>query len=181
MSLINLFGRKNELLAIQNLVTKTPCDRLIFSEKQLFNMAKDSIQRDLEIANDCVKIINQTADPDTFFMRLNLLEEKSKRLVSFEQFKKYFSFSIAPSVAYNDFCANKQNAIKQFLIHYYSKISILADNMKTDKGRFNKYKKFYDSLQPYYGQMNTENIDYIETKFRACTRFLHVEKGKNGE
>lgn len=44
--------------------------------------------------------------------------------------------------------------------------------MKTDKGKLNQYQKFYDSLKPYFAEMNADNINYVETKYRVYTSAL---------
>ncbi len=171
--LLGLTGtKKQELLELQKLVVKDSPNRLIVSEKELVGTATAMITRDLKIVQDCVQIVNNTTKPDTFFYRLSLLEEKAQSLCAFEQFGNYIKFSVPPSAAFVDFSFSKQEAIRQFLIRYFFEIFDQARNLKTAKGKYNKYQKFYDSLQPYYEIMNDENIDYIETKYKAYTRDL---------
>lgn len=143
-------------------------NRLLVTEEQLLATTKYIAANDLRIINDCNYIIQSTLKPDTFFMRLNLLVEKAKHLVLLE---RYMSFSGAsPSSAYNEIVENYQEAVRLFLIRYFSDTYDKAEAMKTEKGRIGKYQKFYDSLQEYYCYMNDENIDYIETKYKAYTR-----------
>lgn len=165
MGLLNLFGgKKKELLALQKLVLKDSPNRLVMSEKQIVSSANRMVQRNIEIMNDCVRIVKETVKPDTFFMRLDLLEETTKGLSAFGKFKKYIHFSIPPFLVYANFRKDKPKAIAQFLVRYYEDTCKQAEGMKTEKGKINKYKKFYDSLQPYYDQMAAENIEYIEAK-----------------
>ena len=49
------------------------------NKKQLIQATSQQAQRYIEIANDCVKIVNDTVNPNTFFDRLELLEDTSKK------------------------------------------------------------------------------------------------------
>ena len=168
-SLISHNQEKEELLELQKLVLGNSPDRLIMSKEKLIATAKCAAQRDLEIIQDCVRIISETKKPDTFFSRLNLLISKVENLRIYE---KHLKFSGSPSAAYGQIWEQHQECIGQFLVRYFSDVLDQAEKLKTDKGQRNKYQKFYDSLQPYYDQMDASNIDYIETKYRAYTRSL---------
>ncbi len=159
--------RKDHLLRWQNLLMPDSPNRLIMTEQQLKAATLQQAENDLRIIQDCMNLVEKTTKPDVFFMRLNLLVEKSKHLVILE---KYITFSGAsPTAAYNDVLSNYNEAINQFLIRYFSETFEKAEAMKTEKGRIGKYQKFYDSLQEYYCYMNDENINYIETKYKAYT------------
>ena len=162
-------ANKEYLLSWQRLVMPDSQDDLIMTEQQLRSATMQQAENDLRIIQDCMRLVEKTTKPDVFFMRLNLLVEKSKHLVSLE---KYITYSGATATAaYNEVCTNYHEAINQFLIRYFSETLDKAESMKTEKGRIGKYKKFYDSLQMYYGYMSEENIDYIETKYKAYTRY----------
>lgn len=174
MGLLNLFIKKKkelDLLELQKIVVVDSPNRIIMSEKQLLQSAERMAQRDLEIIQDCIRILGETKKPDTFFSRFDLLVDTADRLRKFE---KYLSFSESPSAAYAEVWENRQECTGQFLVRYFSDVQYQAENLKTDKGKLNKYKKFYDSLQPYYDQMDADNIDYIETRYRAYTNRLNA-------
>ena len=173
-SIKNTIVKANEkrdfLLEWQNTILAEPTNRLIMSKQQLKASTIQQAENDLRIIKDCVAIIENTTQPDTFFMRLHLMIEKAKHLQTLE---KYIGFHNAtPSAALDEALNNYQESIKLFLIRYFSDTFDKAEKLKTDKGKYNKYKKFYDSLQEYYCYMSAENIDYIETKFSAYTRLL---------
>lgn len=175
MGLMDLFKgktNKDDLLQLQKIVVADSPDKLIMSEKQLKSLAATSAQRDLDIIQDCVRIIGTTKKPDTFFSRLDLLVEKADNLRTYEKFLSFKGAS--PSAAYGEIWSDYQEAIYQFLFRYFLDTLDQADKAKTAKGKLSKFQKFYDSLQPYYERMNAENIDYIETKFRAYTRDLRA-------
>ena len=171
MGLFDLFGnKKQELLELQKLVLDNSPDKLIMSEKQLKDLATKAAARDLEIIQDCIRIVGSTTKPDTFFSRLALLIDKADNLRKYEKFISFKGAS--PSEAYGQLWSDYQESIQRFLIRYFSDVFDQAEKLKTDNGKLNKYQKFYDSLQPYYSQMSADHIDYIETKYKAYTNLL---------
>lgn len=162
--------KRDYLLQWQKTVLADDVNKLIMTEQQLREATLQQAQNDLRIINDCKRLIETTLKPDVFFMRLNLLVEKAAHLCELE---KYISFSsVSPATAYTEVKNEYNQAVKQFLIRYFSDTFDKAEKMKTAKGKIGKYQKFYDSLQEYYCYMNEENIDYIETKFKAYTRII---------
>ena len=168
MGLFNMFkkdNRKNELLEWQNTIMADKTDRLLMTEQQLRQATQQQAENDHRIMTDCAKLVETTVKPDVFFMRLNLLVEKARHLCSLE---KYLSYSGAsPTDALKEIEDNYQEAVRQFLVRYFSDTFDKAEAMKTEKGRLGKYTKFYESLQEYYQYMNEANVDYVETKYKA--------------
>lgn len=165
--------RKERMLLWQHLVMPDSPNKLILTEQQLKSITLQQAQNDLRIINDCTRLVESTTKPDVFFMRLNLLVEKSKHLADLGH---YMKFSNVSPLAYNEVVNNYHETINHFLWRYFSDTFDKAEAMKTEKGKLGKYQKFYDSLQEYYCYMNEENIDYIETKYRAYTRKNSIKK-----
>lgn len=166
----SLFGgnKKQRLLNWQKIVMENSPDRLVMSEQQLRQVSIQQAQNDLRIMNDCRSLISSTVKPDVFFGRLNLLVERGEHLQRLEQ---YISFSGAtPTAALNEIKQNYQEAIHQFLVRYFSDTFDKAEAMKTEKGKQNKYIKFYESLQQYYCYMDDSNKEYVETKYHAYVK-----------
>lgn len=168
-----LFNKKKQkefFLNWQKLITQKESDRLLLNYKQLKAATITSIKNDQRIIGDCLEIVEKTAKPDTFFMRLNLMVEKTKHL---EALTEYADYAGIKTKGIEEFCENVPNAyndfIKKFLIRYFSDTFDKAESMKTEKGKIGKYQKFYDSLQEYYNSMTKEHIDFIETKYRLHT------------
>jgi hypothetical protein len=166
-----LFGgsnKKQRLLEWQNVVMAQKLNRLAMSEHQLRQASVQQAQNDLRIMNDCEKLLSTTVKPDVFFNRLNLMVEKGQHL---QQLEKYISFSGAsPTAALNEIKQNYQEAVRQFLVRYFSDTFDKAEAMKTEKGKQNKYIKFYESLQEYYCYMSDSNKEYVETKYHAYVK-----------
>ena len=143
-----LFGKKKEELLIwQNLIMQDSPNKLVMTEKQLKQATEQQASNDLRIIQDCIRIISETVKPDIFFSRMDLLKEKSKRLIEFE---KYIKFSGAsPTNAFQEVLDNEQDAIYQFISRCFNVAFEKAESMKTEKGKMNQFQKFYDNLQPY--------------------------------
>lgn len=173
MGLSDLFmsrNRKEELLLLQKTLIKYSPDKLIYSEKQLKALAQQSAKDSLRIANDCAKILQTTVNPEVFFDRLQLFAWHTGNLAVL---CKYVRFSgPSPTSVFSTLIREKQECIGEFLDRYFCKVLEKADRLKTAKGKLNQYQRFYDSLKPYFGEMNAENIDYIETKYRLHTSSL---------
>lgn len=160
-----------ELLKLQRIVMKDSPDKLICSEAQLKDIAFQSAENSIRIVHDCSKILQETTNPEVFFDRFRLFSEHTFNLSLLEP---YVSFDGAsPTEAYLLIIKGKQEAIKEFLIRYLYKVDTKAESLKTQKGKLNQYQKFYDSLKPYFEEMDAENIDYIETKYKAYSRLLN--------
>ena len=91
-------ARKEYLLQWQNVIMKDSPNELIMSEQQLKAFSQQQAANDLRIINDCGTLIETTVNPDVFFMRLNLLMEKTEHLVRLETFIKFIGEQ--PSDAY---------------------------------------------------------------------------------
>lgn len=163
--------KKEELLELQKILLNDSPNELIMSEKQLETMAMQAAENSFRIMNDCTNLLQTTATPEVFFDRLKLFDTHCQSLVALE---KYVEFSGAsPSELYNTLLNEKQDVIREFIIRYLHKVNTKADGLKTAKGKLSQYQKFYDSLKPYFEEMNSDNIDYIETKYRAYTQGIN--------
>lgn len=170
MALFMSRKRKEELLSLQKIVLADSPDCLVCSERQLKEMACQMAENSHRIMSDCSNILQTTVNPDVFFERLQLFAAHCFTLVSLEN---YISFSGAsPTTLYDVFLREKQEVIHEFLVRYFNKVDIKASGLKTAKGQLNQYQKFYDSLKQYFTEMDTNNVDYIETKYKAYTRLL---------
>ncbi len=171
MGLFDIFSKKRtNLLELQKIVLDKSPDHLILSEKKLLQMAKIQADNSLRIIQDCNGILQKTTKPDVFFERLRLLILHSGNLATLE---KYVPFrGASPKKAFDVLMAEKQDCIGEFLVRYFSAAFDKAAGLKTDKGKLNQYQKFYDSLVPYFGEMDEGNRDYVETKYKAYTRNL---------
>lgn len=160
--------KRERLLQWQSIVTPDSSDQLVMSEQQLKAISQQQAENDLRIMNDSAKLVESTVNPDVFFSRLQLLWEKAEHLCLLEQYMEFSGAS--PAAAFLEIRENHQKAIYDFIVRYFSVTFDKAESMKTEKGRIAQYQKFYDTLQNYYHVMNTENINYVEYKYRTSTK-----------
>lgn len=168
-----LFGgnkKKEKLLSMQQVVMENSPDRLVMTEKQLNEAARQQAQNDLRIINDCLSLLSKTIKPDVFFSRLELLQRQGGHLMLLEPYVEFTGAS--PAAAYHEIVTKKDEAIMVFLERYYAAVHEKAQGMKTAKGRANQYTKFYDSLQEYYPKMSKAHITYIE----ECAQNKYLEE-----
>ena len=162
MGLLDFLSGKNaQLLELQKRLVYNSPNRLIFTEKQLRKMATDDAKNSLRIMNDTRKILRNTIKPDVFFSRLDLWIQHTENLKALEPFINLTG--VSATVLLNETYKQKDSITLDFLRRYYRSISEKAKTMKTQAGKNNQYKKFYDSLQPFYGEMSQQCIDYMES------------------
>lgn len=114
------------------------------------NVQADNLDR---IIRDCLYLIENTADPDVFFMRYDLLIDTLKK-----------SGNLADASHYAGIIKHKT---KDFIIRTYNDALIKADALKTDRGKTNQFIKKYDALSKYYDRMDPENIAFAEEKYSS--------------
>lgn len=166
MGLFNMFTRnKAELLEWQNVVCADKSDRLFMTVKQLEEATQRAVENDIRVFDDSVDILNGTTNPSTFFPRLDLAERTLTHLASIEPFLYKvpgIQVNESPTDLLRQFQNNKERVVCDFLYTYYWSVKDKAEKLKTEKGKQNQYKKFYDSLQPYFGQISERNMKYVE-------------------
>lgn len=155
-----LSGKNSKLLRLQKLIVKKSPNKLIMSEKQLMDTARMAAKRMLEICNDSIRLVDTTIKPDVFFSRLDLL---LTNLAELQELEKYISFSGSPSKSLTRIRTHKQKIIHDFLVRYHKAIVAQANAAKTPRGKEGKYKKFEESLRPYYSHMNAQNVHFVKS------------------
>lgn len=154
-------SKRDELLALQKIVLEDSPEELIMPEWQLREMADEKTRNSHRIMNDCSTILRTTVNPDVFFDRLQLLSTHCRVLADLE---KYIPFSGAsPTDVLNTLVNEKQDIIREFLVRCFQSADAKADTLKTSRGKLNQYQRLYDSLIPYFAEMDTGNIDFVET------------------
>lgn len=135
--------------------------------KQNKNVNLITLQRQLEILNDCAELIEKTVNPETFFDRYDLYIEKLTLLANAEMSgAKGVKFSGESFVQKLSKANTKQewiSVVNNFIDRMWVDTCEKAANLKTDNGRQNRYQKFYDTLQAYENRMPIECIQYYRS------------------
>ncbi len=154
-----LFKEKEPfLISWQNFLIPESGDKLILSENDLKAATAEQAANAVRIAQDSYDIVKDTTSVETFFGRFDLLNEKLQNLVSLEQ---YLTFEKSPSELYAEFHSESQQLIRYFISRAFAKVYDSADELKTERGKNNRYQKFFDSLQAYDAYLDQETKKYI--------------------
>ncbi len=157
--------KKQYLLEWQAVIMDDSPKKIIMTEQQLRQASDQRANNDIRIVQDCTKILSETVNPDVFFERFELLKEKAADLKVLEKYVKFKGAT--PTDALNEILVNEQEAIYDFIVRYYSATFDKAEKMKTERGKNNQFKKFYDSLEKYFDRMSQRNINYVKYKCQS--------------
>lgn len=146
----------------QNAVIQDCPNRIVTTETQRRLATESAARDDMRIIDDSFRLVNVTTDPDVFFSRWELLIEQTMHLEMLRNFVLMPEFRPPESSA--TLKREKSTYIQHFLSRYFSDVYEKAETLKTESGKIGRYRKFYDSLQPYYDKMQPEHIEFIETK-----------------
>ena len=90
----------------------------------------------------------------------------------------FVPFTVSPTAAMNEILTNEQEIIHQFIIRYYNSVNSYANSLKTDNGKYNQYKKFYDTMCTYQNKMSPDDFNYVEQLFHQATRQFSASNHK---
>lgn len=140
-------------------------------------VVKMSMDRKMEILNDCARIIKTTDNPDVFFSRYALYSDTLKELADAElagiKFEGDSPLNKQITVL-ND--KEKTNTTNEMIVRYYNKIVNKIKTLKTDSAKSNNAIKFRETLEQYDEFMTEESITYyrnIATKLENDSYSLH--------
>ena len=156
---MGLFGRsKKELLEWQNLLSATPSNKLVMTEKQLLMSSKQAAENHMRILGDSAQLCEKTKKPDIFFSRYNLLIEHGEQLV---KLSKYIKFSgTTPQKVLNQAVEQRPVLIKQLIDRCIED----AEALKTEASKSKRYAKILNDFMPYKSEMDASNWNYLESK-----------------
>lgn len=166
------FEAQAELINWQNAVMESKSDKLYANVRQLESATIQIVSDSIRIFDDSSNIVNSTIKPDTFFSRLDLAKEHLVHLKSIEPYidkVKAISVNQSMSELYAEFVKNEDSYIESFLYRSLQAVSEKADGMKTEKGKGNQYKKYYESMQPFMHKLNATHHQIIT---EACAKYL---------
>ena len=131
-----------------------------------------SLNRDLEIVNDCAKLIETTVNPDVFFSRYALYIEKLSILAEAE---KAGAVKVTGDSLYGKYRrmsteSSKIETINTFIDRMYADAKSKASKLKTDAGKQGRYDAFYNTLQEYEKHMPAQCMQHYKSlNFHAAS------------
>lgn len=124
--------------------------------------AKLESQGRLKIIQDCVSLVNTTVNPEVFFMRYNLMLEHLEALAGLECTGIYDNSPELPSEAFLRVEAQFDDATISFLDRSFENAKNRADTLKTDTGKKNAIKRYFDNMEKHIIQMNDKGLEHLD-------------------
>ena len=123
--------------------------------------AKLQSQQLLKIVNDCVTLVNTTVNPEVFFSRYNLMLENLEKLAGLECTGIFDNSKELPSDAFLRVESRFDDVTKTFLDRSFSKAKEHAETLKTDSGKLNALKRYFDNMEKYTIHMSDESREHF--------------------
>lgn len=130
----------------------------------------------LKIVDDCVRLVNNTKNPDVYFSRYDLLIEKLT-LLSEMRFVKFSGDS--PKRSLQKVLDIKERNCNDFIIRYYESLKTDILTAKRSDTRMRKATEFYAKMYGYYNYISMENRIECE-RLSAELRKLAQDKQQQG-
>lgn len=123
--------------------------------------AKFQSQQHMKVVQDCVTLVNTTVNPEVFFMRYNLMLEHLEILAGLECTGIFDNSPELPSVAFQRIEERFDTETNTFLKRSFDKAKAHADTLKTDNGKKNAIKRYFDNMEKYTHHMSGESMEYF--------------------
>lgn len=139
-----------------------------------------ALQRDLEIANDCAQLIENTVNPETFFSRYDLYMEKLSVLAEAQASHrvKVQGDNLVQKYERMNTDRQKIETINTFIDRMWADTCQKAEKLKTEKGKENRFNKFVEVLSTYNEHMPAQCVDHYKTLFSDAPRTATKNRNK---
>ena len=158
MGLFDFFRKDKKVLSLAEREEK---EKRELAEKIRAHASFQS-QQSLKIVQDCVELVNATVNPDVFFMRYNLMLEHLEKLAGLECAGIFENSPELPSEAFLRVEAQFDTATNDFLDRSFEKAKEHADALKTDSGKMNAIKRYFDNMEKYIIHMSGESLEHFD-------------------
>lgn len=101
--------------------------------------------------------VNESTTAEKFFSNFDKLKSALNELTCLD----YSYYEPTPDKELEMLCKNEQKYIQDFLSRSWGKTVSEAAKLKTDKGRINKIKSFFDSLEPYKERFSKDTLQML--------------------
>ena len=124
--------------------------------------ARGLIQRKKEIADDSIRLVQETKNPDVFFERLEKASDSLRELAA-----AYTICGVENNAeeVLQKFNADKEGLINNFIQRYAKDIRRKIYELSTQKGKSNKADVFRNVLLEYEERMSEGNLEYMENLY----------------
>lgn len=124
--------------------------------------ARSMIQRKKEIADDSIRLVQETKNPDVFFERLEKASDSLRELAA-----AYTICGVENNAeeVLQKFNADREGLINNFIQRYAKDIRRKIYELSTQKGKSNKADVFRNVLLEYEERMSEGNLEYMENLY----------------
>lgn len=140
--------------------------------------AKEQSQQLLKIIADCAELVNTTVNPDVFFSRYNLMLEHLETLAGFECTGIFDNSHELPSETFLRVEAQFEAATNEFLNRSFEAAKSHADSLKTESGKKNAIKRYFENMENYISRMSGESKRHFR-KMQSANLEQHTQNKKN--
>ena len=135
----DLLGLNNDYLFEWQRKLVPNSTKLTLTRAQLEQLTTETATTIIAQLNDSSKILQNTKEPSTFFMRLDFTFKRMNELKELEPYIK--SISVSPSYMIDVANSEKQKIIKDFLYRYTRAVVKKTDSLKTAKSKKNNWHR----------------------------------------
>ncbi len=111
---------------------------------------------------DCAELVNTTVNPEVFFARYNLMLEHLESLAGLECTGIFENSPELPSENFLRIEAQFVAATNDFLDRSFASAKAHAETLKTDSGKKNAIKRYFDNMEKYIVHMDGESLEYFD-------------------
>lgn len=124
--------------------------------------AKARAQGSLKIIADCAELVNTTVNPDVFFPRYNLMLNHLEDISGLECTGIFDNSPELPSETFLRVEAQFEAATNEFLDRSFEAAKAHADTLKTESGKKNAIKRYFENMEKYIVHMSGESLEYFD-------------------
>lgn len=137
-------------------------ENLTSKAKQAYRAEENIAKNAIKIIEDSVKLINTTTNPDVFFKRLELFEEKLNVLCELKDIK--FNGQ-KPKDKLKEFKKEKHFIVNAFIDRCFEETILKIDSLKTVDAKLRNREKFYVELSTYINSMPSKSSSHFKERY----------------
>lgn len=127
--------------------------------KKLHSYALINVKRHQEILQDCMDLIETTNTVDVYFSRYDLLVKTLEECALYRIL--FHDYPYNPDEALRKAYQSRSASIMLFIRRSHEYMKQKALSLKTEKGRTNRYIKYYNELISHLDTSDHEVMDYV--------------------
>ena len=154
---------EKRLLSVQNAITSIRSDTLAGSYSQIEQRFQAYVNRHTEALNAAAKQMDTTNNPKVFFEANEKYMSEIEALCKTET-QDVFPLNPSPSDIKEKHISDYPQNINEMLERMWNSYEAQAAVLKTDRGKRNRIKSFFDVLSLYAEHFSPDNLNFIEKK-----------------